>query len=114
MTDELIIGCEKFLHFARCIYNIFCQFTESAARRNCAQLVSKKCLEEEIFVGTNFCKLAFDRENCEVSASRKFPAIWYHFNGNGLHWVNFKGKNCIGDVPQHLTEMDKHADNSCN
>ena len=29
------------------------------------QLVSKKFLEEEIFAGTNFRELAFDRENRE-------------------------------------------------
>ena len=29
------------------------------------QLVSKKILEEEIFAGTNFCELAFNRENRE-------------------------------------------------
>ena len=45
---------------------IFCQFTGSTAQTHCAwrpQLVSKKFLEEEIFVGTNFRELAFDREN---------------------------------------------------
>ena len=45
---------------------IFCQFTGSAAQTHCArhpQLVSKKFLEEEIFVGTNFRELAFDHEN---------------------------------------------------
>ena len=29
----------------------------------CAQLVSKKVLEEEIFVARNFCELVFDCEN---------------------------------------------------
>ena len=51
----------------------FCRFTGSAAqlehtacaRRYGPQLVSKKFLEEEIFAGTNFCELAFDRENRE-------------------------------------------------
>ena len=47
---------------------IFCRFTGSAAQTHCArrpQLVSKKFWEEEIFAGTNFCELAFDRENRE-------------------------------------------------
>ena len=47
----------------------FCRFTGSAAqlehtacaRRHGPQLVSKKFLEEEIFAGTNFRELAFDR-----------------------------------------------------
>ena len=46
----------------------FCRFTGSAAQTHCArrpQLVSKKFLEEEIFAGTNFRELAFDRENRE-------------------------------------------------
>ena len=51
----------------------FCRFTGSAAqlertacaRRHGPQLVSKKFLEEEIFAGTNFRELAFDRENRE-------------------------------------------------
>ena len=64
----------------------FCRFTGSAAqlehtacaRRHGPQLISKKFLEQEIFAGTNFRELAFDRENCEkISASRKFPAIRY-------------------------------------
>ena len=50
-----------------------CRFTRSAAqlehsacaRRRGPQLVSKKFLEEEIFAGTNFRELAFDRENRE-------------------------------------------------
>ena len=51
----------------------FCPFTGSAAqlertafaRRHGPQLVSKKFLEKEIFAGTNFRELAFDRENRE-------------------------------------------------
>ena len=46
----------------------FCRFTGSAAQTHCAQrpqFVSKKFLEEEIFAGTNFRELAFDRENRE-------------------------------------------------
>ena len=46
----------------------FCRFTGSAALTHCArrpQLVSKKFLEDEIFTGTNFRELAFDRENRE-------------------------------------------------
>ena len=60
---------------------ILCQFTGSAAQTHCAQrpqFVSKKFLEEEIFAGTNFRELAFDRKNRKkLSASRKFPAIQY-------------------------------------
>ena len=47
----------------------FCRFTGSEAQTHCArrpQLVSKKFLEEEIFAGTNFRELAFDRENREI------------------------------------------------
>ena len=47
---------------------IFYRFTGSAPQTHCArrpQLVSKNFLEEEIFAGTNFRELAFDRENCE-------------------------------------------------
>ena len=46
----------------------FCRFTGSAPQTHCArrpQLVSNKILEEEIFAGTNFRELAFDRENRE-------------------------------------------------
>ena len=46
----------------------FCRFTGSVAQTHCArhpQLISEKFLEEEIFAGTNFHELAFDRENCE-------------------------------------------------
>ena len=45
----------------------FCRFTGSAAQTHCGrrpQLVSKKIFEE-IFAETNFCELAFDRENRE-------------------------------------------------
>ena len=57
----------------------FCRFTGSAAqlehtactRRHGPQLVSEKFLEEEIFAGTNFRELAFDRENfCLAKISR--------------------------------------------
>ena len=61
---------------------IFYRFTGSATQTHCArrpQLVSKKFLEEEIFAGTNFRELAFDREIAKISASRKFPAIRYHY-----------------------------------
>ena len=47
---------------------IFLSIYWSAAQTHCArcpQLVSKKFLEKEIFVGTNFRELAFDRENRE-------------------------------------------------
>ena len=60
---------------------IFCRFTGSAAQTHCAQrpqFVSKKFLEEEIFAGTNFRELAFDRAKiAKISASRKFPAMRY-------------------------------------
>ena len=57
------------------IIQIFCRFTGSAAQTHCArclQLVSKKFLKEEIFTGTNFRELAFDRE---IFYLAKFPAI---------------------------------------
>ena len=63
---------------------IFSRFTGSAAQTHCArrpQLVSKKCLEEEIFAGTNFRELAFDRKNREnfplysIRAALKAAAI---------------------------------------
>ena len=61
----------------------FCRFTGSAALTHCAQrpqLVSKKYLEEEIFVGTNFRELAFDRENrenfCLAKISRYTVSIY--------------------------------------
>ena len=82
MTGELwsvIIGSEKFTQFARCIVRgvlyypcwmvlrqIFYRFTGSATQTHCAwrpQLVNKKILKEEIFTGTNFRELAFDRKN---------------------------------------------------
>jgi len=47
---------------------IFCRFTGSAAQTHGArlpQLVNKKFIEEEIFAGTIFPELAFDRENHE-------------------------------------------------
>ena len=68
---------------------LFCRFTGSAAqlehnacaRRHGPQLVSKKFLEEEIFVGTNFRELAFHRENrenfCLVKISRY--TVFGHF-----------------------------------
>ena len=49
-----------------CSTTIFCRFTATAAQTHCArcpQLVSKKFLEEEIFAGTNFRELVFDRKN---------------------------------------------------
>ena len=56
---------------------MFCRFTGSVAQTHCArrpQLVSKKFLEEEIFAGTNFRELAFDRENREKFLPREnFP-----------------------------------------
>ena len=55
----------------------FCRFTGPAALPHCArhpQFVSKKFLEEEIFAGTNFCELAFDRENRKKFLPREnFP-----------------------------------------
>ena len=50
------------------LQQIFCRFTASVAQTHCArgpQLVNKKFLEEEIFTGTNFRKLAFDHQNRE-------------------------------------------------
>ena len=69
----------------------FCRFTRSAAQTHCArharhpQLVSKKFLEEEIFAGTNFRELAFDRENCKnfclVKISRYTVSHYHHACG---------------------------------
>ena len=68
----------------------FCRFTGSAAqlehtacaRRHGPQLVSKKFLEEEIFAGTNFRELAFDRENREIFCLAKISryTVPYFFN----------------------------------
>ena len=57
---------------------IFCWFTGSAAQTHCVwlpKLVSIKFLEEEIFTGTNFHELAFDRKNREIFALQKFPTL---------------------------------------
>ena len=54
----------------------FCRFTGSVAQTHCArrpQPVSKKFLEEEIFAGTNFRELAFDRENLKFLPRENFP-----------------------------------------
>ena len=62
---------------------IFYRFTGSATQTHCArrpQLVSKKFLEEEIFAGTNFRELAFDR----AGKSRKFPATRYVAGGSNI------------------------------
>ena len=78
------IVCAAYYHPCSMVLGqFFCRVTGSAAQLEptaCArchgpELISKKCLEKEIFVGTNFRELAFDRENCKISASRKFPAI---------------------------------------
>ena len=62
---------------------IFCRFTGSAAQTHCArrpQLVSKKFLEEEIFAGTNFRELAFDRENfCLAKISRYTVLVTFRY-----------------------------------
>ena len=60
---------------------IFCRFTGSAAQTHCArrpQLVSKKFMEEEIFAGTNFRELAFDRENHENFCLTKISRYTVH------------------------------------
>ena len=67
----------------------FCPFTGSAAQlehtacaqRHSPQLVSKKFLEEEIFVGTNFRELAFHRENRENFCLAKISRYT-------VEWVN--------------------------
>ena len=66
----------------------FCRFTGSAALTHCArrpQLVSKKFLEEEIFAGTNFRELAFDRENRENFCLAKISRYTVHCEGTS--WV---------------------------
>ena len=69
--DNIVRGV--LLSMLMVLGQFFCRFTGSAAqlehtacaRRHGPQLVSKKFLEEEIFAGTNFRELAFDRENRE-------------------------------------------------
>ena len=65
--DNIVHGVLYYL-CSMVLRQIFCRFTGSVAQTYCArcpQLVSKKFLEEEIFAGTNFRELAFDRENRE-------------------------------------------------
>ena len=57
----IIIGHEKFLQCAQCFYNKIGQFSGDLLvlwlKEAVSDIVSKKFLEEEIFVGTNFCEL---------------------------------------------------------
>ena len=60
----------------------FWQFTGSATRRHCARLISKNILEEKFFVGTNFCELVFDHENCEnfcLTTISHHTVVWHSF-----------------------------------
>ena len=69
MTGELIVGREKFLQFAQWFYDkFFVDLLDLQLKHTVLGFlssVSKKLLEEEIFAGTNFHKLAFDCENHE-------------------------------------------------
>ena len=69
-TGELIVGREKFPQFARCFYNQIGQFSVKLLDPRLEDIVlvsstrqQENFLEEEIFAGTNFCELVFDREN---------------------------------------------------
>ena len=65
--DNIVRGV-LYYPYSMVLGQFFCRFTGSEAQTHCArrpQLVSKKFLEEEIFAGTNFRELAFDRENRE-------------------------------------------------
>ena len=65
--DNIVRGV-LYYSYSMVLGQFFCRFTGSEAQTHCArrpQLVSKKFFEEEIFAGTNFRELAFDRENCE-------------------------------------------------
>ena len=71
-AGKLIVGREKFPQFARCFYDQIGQFLSSywICGSKTLYLVSsthqqEKILEEEIFTGTNFRELVFDRKSCE-------------------------------------------------
>ena len=78
---------------------IFYRFTGSATQTHCAQrpqLVSKKFLKEEIFAGTNFRELAFDRENREnfclakISRYTVCGSVYKHYAHTGaMHFYSF-------------------------
>ena len=80
MTDELIVGCEKFPQYARCFYdkkrvNFMLSYCIKPQTTMC--LASSSCLQQEIFGGRNFhgkkfCKLVFDCENRENFCVAKF------------------------------------------
>ena len=79
----------------------FCRFTGSAAQTHCArrpQLVSKKFLEEEIFAGTNFRELAFDRENRENFCLAKISRYTVRY----LKMTFVPGRKSVG-YKGHLT-----------
>ena len=69
MTGELIIGRAQFPQFARWFYDkLFVDLQDLQLKHTVLGFlssVSKKLLKKEIFAGTNFHKLAFDRENRE-------------------------------------------------
>ena len=53
----------------------FCRFTGSASQRHCAQLVSKKCLEENFSREQTFMSWCLIAKIAKISTSQKFPAI---------------------------------------
>ena len=92
----------------------FCRFTGSAAQTNCArrpQLVSKKFSREQIFVGTNFRELAFDRENRENFCLAKISRYTVFKQMSPLHFclkvVCKKGGACFREL------MVKHVQCTC-
>ena len=71
---------------------IFYRFTGSATQTHCArrpQLVSKKFLEEEIFAGTNFRELAFDRAGKSRKISRYTVCCrWIQYTEHGRYGLS--------------------------
>ena len=87
------------------LQQIFCRFTGSAAQTHCArhpQLVSKKFLEEEIFAGTNFRKLAFDRENRENFYLAKISRYTVF---NFLSWSSGHTKSNVSKLSRDVTHF---------
>ena len=79
-TGELIVGHEKFPQFARCFYGQIGQFSvellvswlEDIVLRFLNLSSARKCLEEEIFTGTNFRELVLENRGnfCLMKISR--------------------------------------------
>ena len=109
--SELIVAQVAFQKnnnplFARCFYDkvgsIPCRWIRcSVAMRLAFSTWQAKIFGEEIFAGTNFRDLAFDRENCEISASRKFPAIRY-VGKQYFMYVHYQIGMCIDQKAIHF------------